>query len=343
MASKKPTPKSISLNEEQQAVTGARSGFWAVYAGPGSGKSACISARYSALIAEGVSPDQIISLSFTAVAAKNLRERVENQVGPLSINRTGAGAVTFHSLSLSFADKERDEYPFKLAEFPLAPEPSANKFAAEAARRYETDPRSLRTAISLFKRRRIRPSQAIRDAELGGKAVEIKTALAYKTYDARLRSEGTLDFDSLLLEAVDILEKKPEVRERWSWKFVMADESQDNCELDWKLLYLLSSKYGNLLCVGDPGQSIFGFRGSDPKLFLEMDKIFPGTQKLFLATNYRSSRELVQFLREIGPVPELASKFTTPNDSGPVPRVVGFQSSVQEAEWVIAQIKGGPS
>ena len=338
MPAKKPAPKPITLNEEQREAVNFGVGYACLLAGPGSGKSFVLVQRYARLIRDGVSPDDLLSLSFTKTASKNLRDRVEAHVGELTTTRT-AGSVTFHSLALAFAIQERESYGFDLAEFPLAAEPIANKLASEAARRHEIDGRLLRPAISLWRRRRISPTQAIRESEDKREAKQLKMALAYKAYDAKLKSEGLLDFDSMIYYMVDLLSKKPEVRERHQYQWIMADEAQDNCQSDWELLRLLSSKYGNLLCVGDPGQTIFQFRGSDSKLFLNMDNMFPGTKKLFLATNYRSTKQLVGFLKEIGPVPELSEKFTTPNEDGIRPEVRGFTNSADEAAFVVRSIK----
>lgn len=338
---KKSLPKPIRLNEEQQAVVAARNGIYAVYAGPGSGKTSTCVERIVSLIQEGSSVDDILALSFTVSGAKNLRTKIEAKTGPWSIKRTASGSMTLHSLALKFAESERGEFPYELAEFPLATELVANKLSAEAARRYEIDPRHLRSSTSLFKRTRIRPGQAIKSAELSGKTAEIKLALAYKDLDKRMRDTGTMDFDSLMFEMVELLDKNSAVRDRWQYQFVICDEAQDCCKTDWQLLRLLSEKHGNLMCVGDPGQSIFGFRGADLDTFLNLECLFPGVQKLFLAANHRSSPEIVGFLKGIGPVPELAEKFHTQNPSGPVPVIRGFTTSADEVQWVVDQIKVG--
>lgn len=339
MAPKKLPPKPISLNEEQQAVVSAGSGFWKIVAGPGSGKSSCLVARYTRLIQEGVDPNSILSLSFTATAAKNLRDKVEERVGKISTNRKVAGSVTFHSMALNMAIEERSEYPFELAEFPLTPEAAANKMSGDAARKHDIDPRSLRSALQLYRRTRVRPAEALRAAENKLDAKEIKMALAYKEYSKRCKEAGLLDFDDLIFHMVDILEKKPKVRERWQYAYVMADESQDNCQTDWDLLRLVSEKHRNMLCVGDPGQNIFSFRGSDSKLFMEMDRIFPGTRTLFLGTNFRSSPQIVSFIRPYASSEELAKKFRSHNGDGPVPEIRGFLSPAQECEWVVKRIQ----
>ena len=113
----------------------------------------------------------------------------------------------------------------------------------------------------------------------------LKLALAYKEYEKRCRGEGLLDFDDLIFYAVEILDKKPEVRKRWIRDWVQLDESQDMSKIEWDLAKLISGK--SVLAVGDISQGIYGFRGSDSKLFSEMEETFPGTQTLFLSCNYQ--------------------------------------------------------
>ncbi len=339
MPAKKSAPKPITLTPEQEKVVSSREGVYRVMASPGSGKSSVLVQRYIRLLESGESPSQILSLTFTATAAKNLRDRVESRVGKLSTDRF-AGASTFHGLSLALVQEERDAFDFTLAEFPLATEPIAGKFSAEAARRHEVDGRSLRSAVSLWKRRRVRPSQAIRDSEQRGDAKTLRLALAYKAYDKRCREEGLLDFDSLLLEAVDLLSKKPDVRSRHQYKWVQADEAQDCCEIEWGLLKLLTEQHGNLCAVGDANQNIYSFRGSNAKLFINMEEMFPSVQKLYLGQNFRSTPQIVSFIKGIGTVQELCEHFMTNNPSGPEPEIKGFISSRDEAAWVVSQIQG---
>ena len=340
MPRKKPEPKKINLTDEQELVVAALEGAYRVAASPGSGKSSVLVQRYIRLLQSGVSPDSILSLTFTSTAAKNLRDRVEERTGKLSINRKVAGACTFHSLCLSLAVEERSEYPMELEEFPLATEPIANRLSAVAASKYEVDPRSLRSAISLYKRKKIKPAEAVRLAENNLKASELKTALAYKMYDKSLRDNKVLDFDSLILEAVDLLTKKKEVRDRWQYQYVQVDEAQDCCEIEWQLIQLLTEKHGNLVAVGDANQNLYTFRGSNASLFVNMEQMFPETKKLFLGRNFRSTPEIVGFVKEIGTFRELCEHFTTENEHGPAPLIRGFLDATAEAKWIISRIKG---
>jgi DNA helicase II / ATP-dependent DNA helicase PcrA len=323
-------------NDEQLAAISFGNGYACVEAGPGSGKSFVLVQRFARLIKEGVSPDDILSLSFTRTAAKNLRDRVEAQVGKLSINRT-AGALTFHSLALSFATEERDEFPYELAEFPLASEPVAGKLSGDAARRYELDPRVLRPLVSLWKRKRLRPAALIKDFENRVDAKNLKLALAYKDYQKRLKEQGLVDFDGLILEMVEVLDKKSAVREKWVRDFIQVDEAQDLSKIEWDLVKLLSGR--SIVAVGDVSQGIYSFRGSDSRLFADMEEIFPGTKTLYLSCNYRSSPEIIDFIRPISATKEQAEKFHTQNPSGPSPVVKGFNSPVDEAAWVVSEVK----
>jgi DNA helicase-2/ATP-dependent DNA helicase PcrA len=336
LAAKKPAPKQITLNEEQQAVVSARNGHWQCLAGPGSGKSACLVSRFTELIKEGVSPDNILSLSFTRTAANNLRDRVEAQVGKLTTTRT-AGAQTFHALGLAFALEERDAFPYELAEFPLCGEPVANRMAADASRRMEVDPRRLRALVSLWKRRRLRPAQIIREAESSLRADDLRLGLAYKEYQKKLTAAGVLDFDDLILEMVSILEQKPKVRLHHKYDWLQIDEAQDCSKIEWTLAQLISGR--SVLAVGDLSQGLFSFRGSDSKLFGNMGELFPDTKTLYLGRNYRSTPEIVDFIRPYATSQDLASKFHTTNEHGPLPLVRGFKNSSDEALWVISEIK----
>ena len=332
----KPAPKQIALNEEQLAVINFQDGYASVYAGPGSGKSFALIERYARLISEGISPDSVLSLSFTQTAAKNLQNRVESKVGKIQFSRV-AGARTFHSLALSFAQEERDVFPFTLAEFPLAGEPVAAKLSGDTARKFELDPRSFRTVASLYRRQRLGPSTAVRDAESKLDAKRLKLALAYKDYCKRQESEGLLDFDSLIFHMVQLLDKLPAVRARWVRDFLQLDEAQDMSKIEWDLAKLISGK--SVCAVGDVSQGIYSFRGSDSRLFAGMNEIFPGTKTLYLSCNYRSSPEIIDFIRPIAASRDLAEKFHTQNPSGPAPIVRGFMNSASEAEFVVKCIK----
>lgn len=329
----------MKLNAEQEAAASTREGSYCVLAGPGAGKSSVLVERFARLLHEDIPSTDILSLSFTSEAAKSLRGRVEARGLELVKNDRVSGFVTFHSWALSGVTAEHERFPFHLAAFPLATEGQCAKIIGEAARKFETHYRDLAPWISLQKRNRVRPTEALKQAEKEG--VGQKLALAYKQYDEKLREMGVLDFDSLLLEMVTLLETNAEVRARYQYKFCQMDEAQDTDLLQFRLLQLLTEEHGNLFAVGDAGQSIFSWRGAQPEYFLHMEQFFPGCQKLFLATNFRSTQSIVDMLRVIGPVKELAEKFVTSNELGVPPTIVQFPDETREAKAIAVLIENG--
>jgi DNA helicase-2/ATP-dependent DNA helicase PcrA len=165
----------------------------------------------------------------------------------------------------------------------------------------------------------------------------LKLALAYKSYEKLLVENGVLDFDGLIFWMTEILDRKPDVRKRWVRDWIQIDEAQDCSKIEWNLAQLISGK--SVLAVGDLSQGLFSFRGSDSKLFGSMGELFPGTRTLYLGRNYRSTPEIVEFIKPHAISQDLASKFHTTNDHGPVPKIYGFTSAASEATWVVTKIK----
>lgn len=337
MPKKMHPPKPIVLNPEQQAVVDCQLGPVCCLAGPGSGKTSTAVARIIKYLKDGGKPEDSLNLTFTSGAAKNMRERADALYPVEKTSSRTSGWMTFHSLALSFCTQERDNFSFKLAEFPLATEPVSRKFIGEAARKFEVDPRSLSSWVSLQKRNRVSAKEALKIAEKEGK--NEKLALAYKLYQSKLVDNCVLDFDSLIVEMVELLTSNPEIHDRWSYKMCQVDEAQDCDELQWQLIRLLTSKYGNVMCSGDPGQNLYDFRGSSTHLFLTMGERFPDTRTLFLAKNHRSTQNVVSLCKQYGPVPELAERFYTDNELGSEVVVTGFPSSVDEANSVTETVR----
>jgi len=333
---KKVLAKQITLNPEQQIACNAGPGVWQVAAGAGSGKTSVLCARYQRLVNEGIRPDQILALTFTSNAARNMRDRVGDvQKTDKRVN----GFVTFHSLCLSICTAERDQFGFRLADFPLATEPIANKITSDIAKKYELNFKRMQSWISLQKRSGTRPAEAIKLAEKESK--NEKLALAYKAFDQRLKEAGLLDFDSMMLEVITLLRNKPEVRARWVYDWIMVDEAQDCCGQDYELVRLLSAS-GNIFFVGDGGQGIYSFRGADPALFSNLDQLFSNVQTLYMGKNHRSTKALVSFLKDIGPVPELAERFHTDNEPGVPPVITQYPSPADEAQAVVRYAEANP-
>ena len=174
----------MTPDPDQQRVIDAGPGYWLVQAGPGAGKSETVLNRFVRLVESGEDPADILALSFTSAAAKNLRDRAAKRlVRKMDTDRL-AGWMTLHSFALQFTIREREQFPFPLEEHPLMPEAQSIKICWEAGKRFDCDPRRLKNYIGLQKRRGVRPIQAIREAEKEHK--DEKLALAYKAYQNKM-------------------------------------------------------------------------------------------------------------------------------------------------------------
>lgn len=325
----------LQFNPEQQEAVNVREGYYAVLSGPGSGKTSVLAERYNQLLASGEEPQDILSLTFTRAAAREMASRVPKVT--TTVGERPFGFRTFHSLALDFAVQERDAFPFPLAAFPLATGGQVWKFTGEVARRYAgMDVKQLLSWMSFQKRNGIRPPEAVESA---GDIRERTFALAYKEYEERCRRLGVLDFDDLLLYMVEILESYPDVRKRWAYKWVQVDESGDADLTQWKLVKLLSQKHGNVFAVGDFRQVIYQWRGAEPKLFKEFHEMFPDCKYIYLNNNYRSTKAIVEFCQAISPDKDNAAILCTENEQGEPVEIKGFASPLVEARWVVERIK----
>jgi len=315
------------LNPEQQAAVNFGSGVLALYAGPGSGKTTVLVERYRKLVADGVDPSQILAVTFTTAAAREMAKRAgitkeSGEVRP-------SGFRTLHSLALAFAQRERDAFPFKLAPFPLQTD-FGNVFTV--VNQFHLNYREFQQYVSAKKRLRITPQRAI---GLAANQAELKMARAYDMLQALNRGDGVLDYDDLLWQMSSILEEKLDVRERWQFRDILVDESQDCNFLQWSIIRLLTRKHNNIFAVGDINQGVYLFQNARPDLFQNFELMFPGAEKLYMAKNHRSTPQIVKFCREIGPFRELAEKFYTGNPHGPEVRFTGFRNRWEEAQAVI--------
>ena len=333
---KQKVKSNLQLNSEQQAVIATRKGHFAILAGPGSGKSECLIQRYNALVSEGENPHEIISLTFTRAAAKNMQNRAATTT--MTVGDRPFGFKTFHGIALDFCVQERDTFPFPLAAFPLATGGQVWKFAGDIARRYAgMDVKQLLGWMSKQKRSGTKPDYLVAHAE---DIRERVYALAYKEYEERCRKAGILDFDDLLLYMDEILSVYPAVRNRWQYKWVMIDEANDADLVQWRLVQTISQKHGNVFAVGDFNQAIYQWRGAEPELFLKFHEMFPDAKYLYLGTNYRSTQAIVDFIKQIAPVKnELLEKFCSVSEQGEPVAFQGFASPLLEARWVVERIK----
>jgi DNA helicase-2/ATP-dependent DNA helicase PcrA len=284
------------LNPAQRDAVTATDGPVLVLAGAGSGKTRVITYRLAYLVAQGAEPGAILAVTFTNKAAEEMRERAA-----ALLRRTGgdAGAIwllTFHSFCARLLRREaraaglRRDFPIYDADDQTAAVRQAVKNLRLPDRAWT--PRELAARISSAKNRRESPGAL---AERARNEAETEVASVYAEYQRILAKAGALDFDDLLVRAVELLEEKAEVRERWRRRFgyLHVDEYQDTNRPQYELLRLLAGERANLFVVGDEDQAIYGWRGADIGNILRFHEDFPGAKVIRLEENYRSTQPIL--------------------------------------------------
>jgi DNA helicase II / ATP-dependent DNA helicase PcrA len=325
----------LNLNPEQQQAINSREGAQNVLACAGSGKTTVIVERVRALFHEGATPADVLVLTFTVEAAKNLEKRLN--LKPAKSER--GGFRTFHSFCLNLVRQEARFLPYGLSADPFPDGPVLSKMLLAAMkengiRRKEFD--AVKAYISQRKRLRVVPDGLASD-------IENPYAQAYAKYEKLLRDGGMLDFDGMIVEAANLLEKNPQVRERWQFRWVMADEAQDTDDLQFRLLQLITEKHGNVFAVGDFCQALYGFRGAHPENLVHFANWFPSATTLILPENFRSTQEITEFSKKNAPLKnELTENIRTANQSGPKIEFRMYSGANEEAESTLSAASEDP-
>ena len=270
----------IELNPDQQAVIADYRGARSVVAGPGSGKTATMVRLIRKLLDAGVPASEIRAVTFS----KEMAQTLEKRVGVKGV------VSTFHSLGyLICSETERK---------PVEPE-LRHRLMSKLVRKWNLEYKELDSFIATMRRQNVGPDEAIEASETG----DLPHALAYAfgEYEQVRAQEGWMDFDSMLRDSVDLLERNLQARARWQPQYLIVDEAQDTDDLQWRMMQLMSEKHGNITVVGDPNQAIYGFRGAKPDNITNFQQWFPSGRKFYLGQNYRSTQTIVNFVRENAP------------------------------------------
>jgi DNA helicase-2/ATP-dependent DNA helicase PcrA len=284
------------LTQAQRTAAAHGSGPALVLAGPGSGKTRVITRRIAALIARGVPPWKILALTFTNKAAGEMRERVSQLVAREDGSRTGLVVSTFHShcaaILRRFGDRIGLQPGFSI--YDSGDQKDAIKSAIEESGLSSTQwtPASVLSEISDAKNRLLDANGYLAEAnDFWSRSV----AKAYAAYDAVLTRSNAVDFDDLLLKVALLLRNDEEVRtllqRRHEW--ILVDEYQDTNHAQFVIAHALAERSRNLFVVGDPDQSIYGWRGADISNILEFEEQFPGAVVIPLGENFRSTSHIV--------------------------------------------------
>ncbi|MFT5301086.1 MAG: DNA helicase-2/ATP-dependent DNA helicase PcrA [Mariniblastus sp.] len=319
------------LNEQQRLAVAQLEGPLLILAGPGSGKTRVITHRIANMIAHGIASQSIVALTFTNKAADEMKSRLK-KLAPDNHTWTG----TFHKFCSKLLRRHAPLIGLE-PNFSIYDMTDSKKVIKQAIENSDVDLKhysadKLASQISNVKNNGVtsehfqpRPGHAL-DAILGK---------VYPEYQRLLKMANGVDFDDLLLHAVDLLRQSPELRETLdhAFTYMMVDEYQDTNLTQYQLIRLLNHSVQNLAVTGDPDQSIYGWRGANISNILEFEKDYPQLNVVRLEQNYRSSKSILRVADQLigNNVRRKKKELRTDNDEGNPVRLVTFPSPKDES------------
>ena len=284
-----------NLNEAQKEAVSHLDGPLLIVAGAGSGKTKVLTSRIAHIIKEKKAfPNQILAVTFTNKAAKEMQSRVSSILGSEAVGLSWLG--TFHSICAKLLRKHASaanlNYNFTIIDTDDQIRLIKNICKAENIDIKQLSPKFILAIIDKWKNKGYYPPEV----KINSKDIYEKTILPlYKIYQQKLTDLNSCDFGDLILHAVKILEHNEDIKEIYSknFKYILVDEYQDTNFIQSKWLNLLSGRSKNICCVGDDDQSIYSWRGAEIKNFLEFDKVYENTRVIRLEQNYRSSQNIL--------------------------------------------------
>ncbi|MFA6158492.1 MAG: UvrD-helicase domain-containing protein [Candidatus Paceibacterota bacterium] len=297
------------LNDKQREALDKTEGPMLILAGAGAGKTKTITYRILHLVKKGVRPDQILAITFTNKAAKEMRERVfklmekDSEINmPISFNERPF-LSTFHSLGVHIIRENAQKFGLT-RHFTIFDRSDSKRAVKNAIEEINLDPKQYEpnTILSIISREKGNAVTLEEFAKTVGN--EYMREIIYKVwqkYELALRKEKALDFDDLLLKSMELLKNDEAVRAHYQnvWHYVHIDEYQDTNKVQYSMAKLIAGERRNICVVGDVDQNIYSWRGADIKNILNFEKDFPGSVMVMLEENYRSTQTILEVANHI--------------------------------------------
>ncbi|MCC0069851.1 MAG: UvrD-helicase domain-containing protein [Rhodobacteraceae bacterium] len=334
----RPAPYLDGLNPAQRQAVEALEGPVLMLAGAGTGKTRALTARIAHLLARGMArPNEILAVTFTNKAAREMKERVGRLIGGPVEGLPWMG--TFHSLCVKILRRHAELVGLK-SNFTILDTDDQIRLMKQVIAAANIDEkrwpaRQLAGLIDHWKNRAWGPEQvpASEASHFNNMGTEL-----YAAYQQRLLALNACDFGDLLLHVVTIFQKHADVLEqyqRW-FKYILVDEYQDTNVAQYLWLRLLAARHRNICCVGDDDQSIYGWRGAEVGNILRFEKDFPGAQVIRLEQNYRSTEHILAAASRLISVNagRLGKTLWTEATGGEKVRLIGHWDGEEEARWI---------
>ena len=279
------------LNKEQKEAVLHKEGPCLVLAGAGSGKTKVLTTRIANMINDGIYSGNILAITFTNKAAKEMRDRISNMV-----ENNYAFVGTFHSFGLRVI-RENTEKLGLTSNFTIIDSDDVSSVIKKIMKELDISTKEysvsyIRNKISFIKNEMLSDSEVDKYLNSPPEKVAVKV---YREYEKVLKRNNAVDFDDLLKRPVELFMQNDDILDKYQekYRYILIDEYQDTNEVQYKLVKLLASKYRNLFVVGDVNQSIYGFRWSNYKNILNFEKDYPDSKSITLNQNYRSTNTIL--------------------------------------------------
>ena len=330
------------LNDKQYEGVVYTEGPCLIIAGAGSGKTKVITHKIAYLIREKqVKPWNILAITFTNKAAREMKDRIEKLVGD---DTKDMWIGTFHSICVKILRRTIDKIGFD-SSFAIFDTSDQRAIIKECIKELELDDkiftdRSVQYEISNAKNEMLEPEQYI--AKYNGDYRKEKIGRIYQSYQNKLKQNNAIDFDDIINFTIKVLTENPEYIEYYGdkFKYILVDEYQDTNKAQFTLITLLASRWGNLTVVGDNDQGIYAFRGADITNILNFEKDFPGTKIIKLEQNYRCTGNILDAANAVikNNETKYEKKLWTQNEKGKLPQFYLSDDEYGEATYIVSQI-----
>ncbi len=329
----------VNLNQSQQAAVSSFADTLAILAGPGSGKTHTLTSRTAWLLAQGLQPWNVIVATFTVKAAREMKERIGKLIGNGMESKLILG--TFHSIARRYLARYGHLINIK-KDFGIADSADSLAIIKRIVKRnnYIIDPKVARSRISGKKARGAGYRDKENESKSGAKTVEAQEfESCFAEYEEALRRSNLLDYDDLLLRCVDLLRQHPSCVS--NVEAVLIDEFQDTNIVQFDLMRLFATHRKRITIVGDPDQSIYGFRAAEIKNYKRLLHQYPDTITIALEENYRSSGAIL--LTALNVIEQDDSRvkksLLATHTVGTRPVLRRLCDAHKEAEWIITEIQ----
>ena len=331
-----------SLNPTQLDAVEHTEGPLLILAGAGSGKTRVLTHRVAYLLDQGLAaPEEVLAITFTNKAAREMKDRVALLVGPDSRRMW---VSTFHAFCARILRVHAEKLGYK-REFTIYDGADQVRLVKRCIVELGKDPkrfnpRSFQAQISSAKNVLMAPDDFLRNTE--GYIAE-NVAEVYDLYQKRLYENNAMDFDDLIMQAVALLELFPEVRERYQtrFKYIHVDEYQDTNHAQYRLVNILAAGHRNLCVVGDDDQSVYSWRGADIRNILDFERDYPEAKVVKLEQNYRSTQTILDAANAVvaNNASRKAKALWTAGGEGERIRVFAASDEYAEARFVVSEVE----